>query len=116
MATREEINVKYANQLSKFDDQITNLESQIVRVREQRARVVEQKNKELENVKDEVTEDAQAAITTGTVGDAATAGGEANYAPSMGVVSRVGYMAPKKQKSKKKKKTYKEYIEYYTEN
>jgi hypothetical protein len=116
MATRAEIELKYDMQLTRFDDKINNLKSQIIRNEEQKARIVDQKEKELKNAKEEVAEDAQGAITTTSVGNTATAGGQANYAPSMGVVSRVGFMPPKKFKKKKGKKAYKEYLESYTRN
>jgi len=64
---------------------------------------------------DEVEEDApagQGAVTTTSVGNAASPGGSANYAPHMGTMSRKGYKKPPK-KHKKKNSGTREFVEFY---
>ena len=60
-------------------------------------------------------EESAAAITTTSVGDAAVVGGQANFAPHMGMVSRRGDIKPPKKCKRKKKKTQKEFVEHYFE-
>jgi len=61
-------------------------------------------------------EESAAAITTTSVGDAAVAGGQANFAPHLGMVSRGGDIKPPKKCKRKKKKTQKEFVEHYFED
>jgi hypothetical protein len=113
MATIEELNVE----ISKIQAQLTDIDKQTQRKKDPLQRKLNQinvqKDRMMKQTK-EVEEEAQAAITTGSVGNAASAGGEANFAPSMGTLSRVGFTKPVKRK--KKKKIYKEYIETFFDN
>lgn len=72
-------------------------------------------------------EEAQAAVTTGSIGSPTMSTGDGGTAPaifgnssifakSMGTISRVGSFPAVNFKKKKKKKTQKEFVEFYFEN
>lgn len=98
MATKAEVEAKYAEEEARLKDRFArDLE-----------RIQSRKERELERT-DDVEEEAQAAITTTSVGDASSQGGSANYAPHMGTFSRRKYTKPpKKHKKKEKKKAWNE--------
>ena len=96
MPKKAEIEAKYADEEARLREKFA---MDLARLKQRKAR-------DLERVEEEVeTEEAQAAITTTSVGNAASAGGQANYAPHMGTFTRRGFKkAPSKHKKKERKK------------
>jgi precorrin-3B methylase len=106
MPTREQIEVKYDEQIDRIDDQIRDKKVEIARLQKQKESFETRKERELMRIEGVVDEEAQGTVTTTSVGDAAVVGGQANYAPHMGTMSRHGgfQKAPKSHKKKEKKK------------
>jgi hypothetical protein len=125
MATREQIEAKYVDQLNALSDQIDTHKKAIANLQAKKDAIDERKSRELDRAEDTNEslqgEDASAAVNTGSLGvatattnDGATIdapfGSSYIYAPKMGMVSRKGDVKSKKKK-KKSKNFYKSYFE-----
>ena len=96
MANLEQIKVQIGKLQKQKDEIQRNIDEHQAEIQE----LQEEKNalqKKIDNLTGSVEEEADAAITTTSVGDASVYGGRASFAPKMGMVRR-----DKKKKKKKK--------------
>lgn len=103
-------------QILNIEKQINDIDAQILSLRERKQKLVDRKDnmsEEIEYKKEKKkkykVEDGEGggvpAITTTSVGDAAVHGGQASFAPKLGMFKRYTQPNSKKKKSKKRKKT-----------